>query len=142
MYREEQIELCKYRLQKAQMYLNDAQKTLRMEMYDTAANRSYYAIFHTVRALFALSGKDFKKHSGVISNFQQDYIKTAIFGKELSDIIKSAFLLRQESDYSDFYILSCEEVERQVTEAAYFFDVVSAYIYREVPDCEQGKVRP
>lgn len=48
-------------------------------MYDTAANRSYYAIFHAARVVLALDGQDYKKHSGVISNFQKNYIKTGIF---------------------------------------------------------------
>lgn len=103
MHSKEQIELCRYRLSKACEYLNDAEKSLGYEMYDTAANRSYYAIFHAVRALLALSGKDFRKHSGVISCFQMDYIKTGIFEKRMSDIIKSAFSLRTESDYEDFF---------------------------------------
>ena len=64
-----QIDLCRYRLEKAESYLNDANVTLSLGMYDTAANRSYYSIFHTVRALLALDGKDFRKHSGVISCF-------------------------------------------------------------------------
>lgn len=99
MYSKERIDLCRYRLSKAQEYQKDAETSLGLNMYDTAANRSYYAIFHAVRALLALSGKDFRKHSGVISCFQMDYIKTGIFDKKLSDIVKSAFSLRTESDY-------------------------------------------
>ncbi|MBR4911197.1 MAG: HEPN domain-containing protein [Clostridia bacterium] len=120
--------MCKYRLDKARDYIKDADSTLELGMYDTAANRSYYAIFHTVRALLALDGKDFKKHSGVISFFQSDYIKTGVFKKEMSDIIKSAFSLRQESDYEDFYVISHDEVIKQVKEAKEFYDNVKAYI--------------
>lgn len=101
-------------------------------MYDTAANRSYYAIFHAVRALLALSGKDFRKNSGVISCFQMDYIKTGIFTKRLSDIIKSAFSLRTESDYEDFYVISHEEVQLQVADAREFCETVAAYIKNEI----------
>lgn len=128
MYSEEQLSLCKYRLSKAEEYLKDAKSTLGLKMYDTAANRSYYAIFHTVRALLALAGKDFKKHSGVISCFQMDYIRSGIFDKRMSDIIKSAFSLRQESDYEDFYIISHEDVITQVSEAEVFYNTVRSYI--------------
>ena len=103
-----------------------------MEMYDTAANRSYYAIFHAARAVLALDGLDFKKHSGVISNFQMKYIKTGIFDKQLSNIIKSAFSLRTESDYEDFYVISKADVESQVREAEIFFQTVSEYIHSEI----------
>lgn len=132
MYTNEQIALCRYRLEKAAEFLADAEKTLELEMYDTAANRSYYAIFHAVRALFALDGKDFKKHSGVIAYFQMDYIKTGIFDKRMSDIIKSAFSLRTDSDYEDFFIISHEEVRRQVAEAAEFYKTVSEYLKTKI----------
>lgn len=132
MHSKEQIELCRYRLSKACEYLNDAEKSLGYEMYDTAANRSYYAIFHAVRALLALSGKDFRKRSGVISCFQMDYIKTGIFEKRMSDIIKSAFSLRTESDYEDFFVISHEDVVRQVADAKVFYEVVSAYICNQI----------
>lgn len=132
MYSRECQDLSLYRLSKAKQYLEDAKKTLEMEMYDTAANRSYYAIFHTARAVLALDGLDFKKHSGVISNFQMRYIKTGIFDKQLSNIIKSAFSLRTESDYEDFYVISKTDVESQVSEAEFFFQTVSEYIHSEI----------
>ncbi len=132
MYSDEQIALCRYRLEKAAEFLADAEKTLELEMYDTAANRSYYAIFHAVRALFALDGKDFKKHSGVIAFFQMDYIKTGVFAKRMSDIIKSAFSLRTDSDYEDFFIISHEEVRRQVAEAAEFYENISEYLKTKI----------
>ena len=132
MYSNEQIDLCQYRLSKAKEYLLDAEKALGYEMYDTAANRSYYAIFHGVRALLALSGKDFRKHSGVISCFQMDYIKTGIFEKRLSDIIKHAFSLRTESDYEDFFVISREEVVEQVSNAKEFLAVIAGYIQQEL----------
>lgn len=133
MYSQEQLDLCHYRFSKAEKYLQDAKATLSLQMYDTAANRSYYAIFHAVRALLALDNKDFKKHSGVISYFQMSYIKTGIFDKQLSDIIKSAFLLRQDSDHEDFYLISHEEAETQVSEAEVFLQTIQAYIHTLCP---------
>ncbi|MBE6812566.1 MAG: HEPN domain-containing protein [Ruminococcaceae bacterium] len=132
MYSDEQIALCRYRLEKSAEFLADAEKTLTFEMYDTAANRSYYAIFHAVRALFALDGKDFKKHSGVIAFFQMDYIKTGVFEKRMSDIIKSAFSLRTDSDYEDFFMISHDEVKRQVAEAAEFYENISEYLKTKI----------
>ena len=55
MYSEEQKDLSK-----AERYLTDARRTLEMGMYDTAANRSYYVIFHAARAVLALDGLDFR----------------------------------------------------------------------------------
>ena len=112
--------------------MQDSESTLAMGMFDTAANRSYYAIFHTIRALLALSGKDFKKHSGVISCFQMEYIKTGLFSKEMSNIAKSAFSLRQESDYEDFYVISKDEVRKQVEEANLFYNKIKEFIETKI----------
>lgn len=134
MSSQEQRDLSLYRLAKAESYLKDAKKVLELEMYDTAANRSYYAIFHAARAVLALDGVDFKKHSGVISNFQMRYIKTGVFKKELSDILKSAFSLRTESDYEDFYVIDKADVIQQVEEAEVFYTVILAYINQRLKD--------
>lgn len=131
-YSKEVIELSLYRLEKAKKDLADAKKTLELEMYDTAANRSYYAIFHSARAILALDGLDYKKHSGVISRFQQDYIKTEIFDKNMSNIIKSAFDMRTESDYEDFYVISKADVIIQVSEAEEFVTTIESYIKSKI----------
>ena len=128
MYSKETVDLSLYRLSKAKNDLKDAQKTLELEMFDTAANRSYYAIFHAARAVLALDGQDYKKHSGVISNFQKDYIKTEIFDKAMSNIIKSAFDMRSDSDYEDFYVVPKEDVVKQGEEAEYFINKVEEYL--------------
>jgi len=132
VYNQEVIDLSFYRLNKAKRDLEDSKKTLELEMYDNAANRSYYAIFHAARAVFALDGRDFKKHSGVISNFQKDYIKTEIFDKTMSNIIKSAFDIRNETDYEDFYVVPKEDVKRQVEEAELFVSNIENYIHRKI----------
>lgn len=96
--------------------------------YTSAANRSYYSIFHAMRAIMALDGEDRKKHSGVVSYFQENYIKTGIFNKEYSYIIKNAFQVRQESDYEDFCIISKDEVEEQIENAEKLIAVIKHYV--------------
>ena len=132
MYNKELRDLALYRLEKAKSDLNASKKTLELEMYNTAANRSYYAIFHAARAVLALNGEDYKKHSGVISNFQKNYIKTGVLEKNLSNIIKLAFDIRNECDYEDFYIISRDDVIRQVTEAEIFLSHIEEYLNKEL----------
>lgn len=78
--------------------------------YRSAANRSYYAIFHAIRALAALEHVEMRKHSGYISEFRKRYTKTGIFSKQLSDILTDAFEVRNESDYDDFFVIAKEDV--------------------------------
>ena len=60
------------------------------------------------------------------------YIKSGILPVEMSAIIKSAFSLRSESDYKDFYVISNEDVIRQVEDAVKFVNFISEYIENEL----------
>lgn len=71
MYKEENINLSKHRLETALEDLRTAELLISQEMFKGAANRSYYCVFHSIRAVLALDGVDFKKHSGVIAFFRQ-----------------------------------------------------------------------
>ena len=128
MYDKEHIDLALYRMDKAEEALTDAQDALRQGKCANAANRSYYAFFHAVRALFALEAKDFRKHSGVIANFQKDYVKTGAFPIELGKHLQSAFNLRTQSDYRDFYVLPKEKVAAQVANAEAFVATLKRYL--------------
>ena len=122
------VSLAEYRIEKAKNDLHDAKLSFEMEMFDTAANRSYYAIFHAARAVLALDGLDFKKHAGVVATFSRDYIKTGVFPPIMAKIIKSAFEMRTESDYEDFYVVSKSEIEQQISEAAFFIAEIEKYL--------------
>lgn len=74
--------------------------------YASANNRAYYAIFHAMRAVLALDGEDFKKHSAVIARFTLNYLKPEILPREYSKLISNASLIRNRSDYEDFYMCS------------------------------------
>lgn len=62
--------LAKHRICIAKEDLDTAIDLLYMERYKGATNRAYYSIFHSMRAVLALEGVDFKKHSGVIAYFR------------------------------------------------------------------------
>lgn len=102
---ERRKDLCSYRLEKAGKCLESAKLLVQSGDYCSAANRSYYSIFHCIRSLLALEGIDFSKHSGVMAYFQKNYVKTGLFGKEYSQILTEAFEVRSESDYDDYYMM-------------------------------------
>lgn len=121
-------ELSKYRLEKAKEDLSSATQNLVNTHLSTSINRSYYCIFHTIRAILALDGFDSKKHSGVIAYFRQNYIKTNIFDKIYSEIIGMAFEIRNKNDYDDFVVIDINEADKQVTNARLFLETVEAYL--------------
>ena len=105
MHKSELIDLSKYRLDKAHDMLKAALRDMDNGDYASANNRAYYCIFHAMRAVLALDQKDFKKHSAVIAQFMQSYLKTDILPREHGALITNASLIRNRSDYEDFYTL-------------------------------------
>ena len=121
-------ELAKYRFQTSLENITDAKIMLDNGRYKNALNRGYYSIFHSIKAVCALDGFDSSRHSGVISHFNQNYVKTGIFPKELSKIIRSASENREKADYLDFFVASREEAEKQIKRAEFFAESIKAYL--------------
>ena len=108
--------------------LDTAQKVMELGDYKCAANRSYYAVFHAMRAVLVYDRIDAEKHSSIISEFRRLYIKTGVFDKEMSDTITNLFDIRTDSDYDDFFIISKEEVKKQVAFAGKFVAKVKIFL--------------
>jgi uncharacterized protein (UPF0332 family) len=125
---ENRFAYAKYRLEKARSCLVVAVLNMDAEEFPSAANRSYYCIFHAMRAVLALDAFDSKRHSGVISEFRQKYIKTGVFPVEFSNIIGDAFDSRGKSDYEDFFVISKADVTEQIENARVFLDAVTQYL--------------
>lgn len=121
-------DLAKYRLEKSAESLNEAHILFDNESYVGCINRSYYSIFYAMRAVLALDNTDFRRHSGVISGFQKEYIKSGIFDKSCSDIIESAFRIRNKSDYDDFFVISKEDTKNQLNNADEFYALINEFI--------------
>ena len=121
-------ELTQYRLDRATEFLLAAKIMLENNFFKDSINRSYYAIFTTIRALLAENEIDFKKHSAVISYFRQHYIKTEIFDTKFSKYVGAAFEIRNNCDYEDFYIVSCEDAETQYNNAVEFYNAVKNFL--------------
>lgn len=122
------IDLSKYRLEKAIEMLMTAKRDLSADDYASANNRAYYCIFHCMRAVIALDGEDFKKHSAVIAMFSKNYLKTDVFPREYGALISNASLIRNRSDYEDFYICSIEDTRQLVAGAEQFLSVIQQYL--------------
>lgn len=123
------ITLSKYRLEKAETMLASAKRDIDAGDFASANNRAYYCIFHTIRAVLAMDGEDFKKHSAVISRFTKNYLKTEILPREFGRLITNASLIRNRSDYEDFYICSAEDTLLLTDGAEKFLYAVNSYLF-------------
>lgn len=121
-------ELSGYRFERALEEVDNARVALKNSRYRMALNRSYYAIFHGMRAVNILDGFDSSKHSGVIAHFNQYYVKTEVFSKDVSKIIHNASEMREQADYNDFFIAYRQDAEEQTAQAEHFLNLVQTVL--------------
>ena len=112
--------LMTYRLEQADESLKAAELLLQGKLLRPSVNRAYYVMFYAVLALLASKKMETSKHSGVISLFDKEFVKTGSFPKEFSKWLHDAFTVRQRSDYSVQYNLSLQEA-RDVFKNAFLF---------------------
>ena len=122
------MDLAMYRIEKSKNDFEASKIMLVNKLYSQSLNRSYYSIFHAVRAILAFDQFDSKKHSGIIAYFNQNFIVTNKFEKQFAKIIMGAEKIRNKSDYNDFYIASKEDAEIQIENAEKFINEMEDYI--------------
>jgi len=125
---EQRKALSAHRFEQALSCLKQAKLLADADEYKGTANRSYYAVFHAMRSVLALEGRDFGSHAAVISHFRKMYIKTQVFDIALSDILTVLFDVRNESDYDDFHIIAKEDVMNQLKSTKYFIQEIKKYL--------------
>ena len=79
------------------------------KLYKDVINRSYYTAFYAIKAVLALEEKDFKRHKDAVAYFNQTYVATEIFPREIGKKLGRLKKERESSDYDDFYIASLSE---------------------------------
>lgn len=127
-YDESATELSKYRLETAESTYHMAELCFENEGYRDAVNRSYYATFYALRAVLALEGVDFKHHKDVVAYFNQHYVATEKFERELGKRIGRLKTMREDCDYDDFYVIERDEVLTQLETAELVIGAVKVYL--------------
>lgn len=111
--KQEQIDLCRYRIERCTEELEVSGLLLKGNYLKKSINSSYYAVFHGIRAVFALDSVDFRKHDKCIAEFNRNYVNAGVFDKYFARKIDKLFRLRNKCDYDDFYIVSKDDAEIQ-----------------------------
>lgn len=117
-------ELAIYRLDKAKEHLSSAKELFNKNHFMDSTSRSYYAIFSAAKAILALKALDSSKHSGVISLFNQHFVKKGILTVNSSKMIQEAKNYREKADYADYFVIDKEIAEKQLEHATVFIDEI------------------
>jgi len=111
-------------LEKALSKLNAAKILLQHAMYDDAASRAYYAMFHSTKAVLSQMNLSPKTHEGVIKSFGEHLIKTGILPKTLGEKLRRAKDLREKGDYSPYYTTPEDVAETLIKDAEEFYTAI------------------
>ena len=117
-----------HRLEQAKEDLDVAKLNYDNNYYKSANNRAYYAIFHSMRAVLAIEGIDFKKHKDVQAYFNKNYVNKEIFPRALGRKIAIASSIREDSDYDDEFIVNENKTLEQIQTAEELIKLVEEYL--------------
>ena len=121
-------ELLKYRLNRAKETLKVAKTLLDNGNYKDSNNRSYYAAFYAMKSIYAIKEKNYKKHKTLLANFNREFVATEIFPRSLGRKISMLAIIREQSDYNDFYVASRQESLQQYETAKELIEVIERYL--------------
>jgi uncharacterized protein (UPF0332 family) len=126
---EETKALVAYRLEQAMVSIEDAKALISLGRSPMSiVNRSYYAMFYAASALLQTIGKASPKHVGVLSLFDQEFVLSGLFSRELGRAFHDAFNLRLRSDYRIAPIPDPARVVEIWDKAVIFVDAAKQYL--------------
>jgi len=108
-------------IEAAKLLLNDGYP-------DFAASRAYYAMFYVLQALMLDRNLSYSKHTGVISAFGKEFVKTGIFDSRFHRFVLSAFDLRNTGDYGSSQAISKKTAARTIDEAVELLGEIKRYL--------------
>lgn len=124
-------DLASYRLSLAKETLANAKLCLDHKFYRDCINRSYYVAFYAIKAILATESIDFKRHKDAVAYFNKTYVASERFPRELGKRLGRIKMMREESDYSDFFIVSEEDARKQYETAEYIVYEIEEYLKKK-----------
>jgi uncharacterized protein (UPF0332 family) len=120
--------LMKLWLEKADDAFESAKLELAENHLSFSVNRLYYCCFYVVTSLLLKDGKQFAKHSAVMSEFNRNYIKTGRVDIKWSKFYQKLFDDRQEGDYIPTATFEHSEITERIKQAEDFLKIISKLI--------------
>jgi uncharacterized protein (UPF0332 family) len=109
---------------RAKEAISAARSLLREGYPDFAASRAYYSTFYAATALLLSEGFEYKKHSGVIAAFHQQFVKTGKIDKKHGKNLNWLFELRSVGDYGVTIHVPDEEAKNAIVAAEKFLNII------------------
>ena len=100
-------------------------------MWNVAANRLYYALFHAVSALLISEGVPVGSHKGSHLRFGQHFVQTGIFPPSAGKLYSQMESLRERADYNCTFEADQEDIEHFCTPTREMIDRIGELLQKK-----------
>ncbi len=100
---EERKDIVTYRLERARQTLKEAIEIGKLNYWNLAANRLYYAAYYASAALLIHNGIEASSHKGIVRMIGLNFVRQGVLKPEDSQLLGRLFTMRQTGDYEDLY---------------------------------------
>ena len=123
------------RIQKIQLEIEagneslDAVKTLMEKgLYRSAISRTYYGLFHYIRALLYTQGLEPKSHEGLEHLFGLHFVRAGKVDIGSAKLLARLQKYREQSDYGLVSVFTKEDVGQELSEVERFVQSIQGYL--------------
>jgi uncharacterized protein (UPF0332 family) len=117
-------------IQKADRFLNTAERALDSGDYDSCVSRCYYAMFFLAEGVLLTKDFSASSHKGVIRLFGEHFIKTGIFERDLGKALNDAYDKRLVGDYGVGFTVTKQQAKDLLETAQKFVRILKNYLKR------------
>jgi len=128
----ERESVVQFRMEKAKNTFSEIVLLVDNALWQTAANRLYYACYYAVCALLVQNGIEAQTHHGVMNQMGLYFVRTELLSQEQGKLYKRLFELRQTGDYSDWIIIKEEDIKPLIEKAEHFIKTIEQLIFNRL----------
>ena len=125
---EERKLLVEFEIEKAHKLIDQFTILENAKLWDTLANRVYYAVFHAVTALLIMNGLHAGSHQGVSVLFNKHFVKENLVDEKYGRLLARLENMREKSDYTCLFETTKEEVMPMIPQAKEMISIIENLI--------------
>ena len=107
-----------------------SEELVKLQLYDIASSRIYYAMFYAAEALLLSAGREFSSHGALHAAFGEYFVKTGRIDSKYHRYLIDAFRERQVADYDAPAKVSKKNAETLIRQAKEFSEVIKNLMTR------------
>lgn len=120
--------IVQYQYEKAVRFMEEARTIISVRLWEAAANRLYYALYHAVTALLVSNKLSASTHQGTVTLLGKHFVQTGLFTTEEGRFYSQLQTLRENGDYNCFIQVTEEDILPRIEPAQNLLDKIGQYL--------------